>query len=59
MHDSSLVLILFSWSEIVARWCSLDTAHMMRKSLMLQGLFLTTRVGCHFSELSIIRVETT
>ena len=51
----SLVPVLFSWSELfVARWCSLDSAH-MRKSLMLQTLFLTTSsVGCHLTGLSTI-----
>ena len=52
MCDSSLVLVFFSWSEIVARWCSLDSAH-MRKSLTPQSLFFTTRVGCHLSGFSI------
>ena len=37
MCDSSLVLFLFSWSEIVAKQCSLDFAH-TRRSLMLQLL---------------------
>ena len=57
LYKYTLVLVLFSWSEIVARWCSLDSAHM--RSLMLQGgLFLTIRLSCHLSGLSIIYVET-
>ena len=48
-----IFLVLFSWSEIVARWCSLDeVSH-------AANLFLTPRVGCHLSGPSIVHVETT
>ena len=56
MCDSSLVVVLISWSEIVAKWCSFDSAH-IRRSLMLQSLFLTAKGGCHLSGFSIVLAE--